>query len=156
MRGLVFDVELAAELGMYICALCSQLTEQSRAGLNRPVKATRLNGALQRGCLPVPHRGLCAVTLRVHLVEERVGVGSVLGWAPIANSVNPPGPWLCPSPSHLLHLHPSCFPSSSALLSSPFALPLSLWPLSFSKLDLRPIGPDPSTGRSQLANQKQL
>lgn len=42
-------------------------------------KATRFNGVLQRGCLPVPHRGLCAVTLRQPGLEggvrRRLGVG---------------------------------------------------------------------------------
>lgn len=42
-------------------------------------KATRFNGGLQRGCLPVPHRGLCAVTLRQPGLEggvrARLGVG---------------------------------------------------------------------------------
>lgn len=42
-------------------------------------KATRFNGGLQRGCLPVPHRGLCAVTLRLLGLEggvrTRLGVG---------------------------------------------------------------------------------
>lgn len=112
-------------------------------------KATRFNGGLQRGCLPVPHRGLCAVTLRVlshckegeggvrvGFTEERVGGGALA-----ANSMNPPG---------LLAVvrHPPTF--STFLLSFHSLCSFTLAP-SLTKLDPGTTGPSPRTGVSPLA-----
>ena len=120
-------------------------------------KATRFNAGLQRGCLPVPHRGLCAVTLRVLTLEGggkgwgRVGLGVQGG----ANSElnEPPG-------SLGVVRQPPTF--STCVLPPSLGLPLpcrslalSLFlALSLTKLDPRPTGPDPRTGSSQLAYQE--
>lgn len=128
-------------------------------------KATCFNAGLQRGCLPVPHRGLCAVTLRVLTLGRRrgeVGGGGIggrwwsSGWALAANSVNPLRV-LAPSAT-LFHSHPSssASSSSSSLFSSlsPSRSPFLHLFGPVTKLILRPTGSDPRTGLSQLAYQE--
>lgn len=123
-------------------------------------KATRFNTGLQRGCLPVPHRGLCAVTLRVLTLEGggegwgRVGVG--FRGALTANSMNPPGALAVTATLPPFQLASFLLPLVflfSVLLPVPLSPSLFL-ALSLTKLDLRPTGPDPRTGLSQLAYQE--
>lgn len=68
-----------------------------------------------------------------------------------ANSMNPPGPWPCPSSPR--HNPPLPLPLFSFPLLLILPLSLSLSPLApvTSKPDLRPTGPDPRTGLSQPA-----
>lgn len=104
---------------------------------------------LQRGCLPVPHRGLCAVTLRLLPLEigARVSLGgstySELGEPPVGLGGVPHLPIFC---TFLLSL---VFQSTLSL-----SLSLLLLALSLTKLDLRTTGPSPRTGMSQLAYQR--
>lgn len=110
-------------------------------------KATRFNGGLQRGCLPVPHRGLCAVTLGLE-GGVRTRLGGLGGRAGTANSVNPP--WILAFSSIL---PPFPLSSSSFLLTTHCFSRLFL-STSLTKLDPRTTGPSPKTGMPQLAYQR--
>lgn len=113
-------------------------------------KATRFNGGLQHGCPPVPHRGLCAVSLRALTLEGRGGRGAFGVWggcgAPAVNSMNPLGALMVSTTLPPFPL--SFFPSAPVF--SPLCLFLAL---SLTKLDQRTTGLGPRTGMSQLAYQ---
>lgn len=110
-------------------------------------KATRFNARLQRGCLPVPHRGLCAVTLSVLTPGGGRNEGVRVGFGELGEPAGGLGGVL--PPSHLFHFPPCLgLPFLSASLSP--SLSLYLAP-SLTKLDPRTTGPGPRTGMSQPA-----
>lgn len=111
-------------------------------------RATRFNGGLQRGCLPAPHRGLCAVTLRLPGLEG--GVRARLGVGKEGKNSEPGEP-----PVDLgFFLHPPTFSTFRFFFPAKHCFSLLFSTTSLTKLDARTTGPRPRTGVSQPAYQR--